>query len=599
MTVPIESYALIGDCYTGALVGLDGSIDWLCMPRWDSPSLFGRLLGDEDNGSWSVAPKGAAIVKRAYDGDSLILITTWTSDEGEVEVIDFMPRGGHKAEILRRMRGIRGTMIMLQELRIRFDYARTIPWMRQTGTLAAPELLAASGPDAVVVRGAKLEPSDHVHKSELAIEAGEIGDLSLTWFPSHRPTPEPTQVVGALADTRKWWADWVAQSTPNHSPWSAAVTRSLVFLRALTHAETGGIIAAATTSLPESFGGSRNWDYRHVWLRDAALAIHVLTTHGYLDSSRQWREWMLRAIAGDPEDLRIMYGIGGERDLDERELPNLPGYERSSPVRIGNGASTQFQGDVVGEVMVAMRHAREAGVPANEFSWSLQRALIDYTKEHWHDQDSGIWEIRGTERYFTHSRAMIWAALDSAIHGVEDDGLDGPVEHWRQLRDTIRDEIEVMGFDAAIESYTQSYGSPLVDAALLQLPQIGYCAWDDPRMLGTVRRIESELLDDSGLLLRYRTDSHVDGLDGKEYPFLACSFWLVEQYARSGRRDDGVAMMNRLLALSNDVGMLSEEYDSEAKRQAGNTPQMLSHLSLIRAADALDQTDPNRSQGAS
>ncbi|MCW2521708.1 MAG: glucoamylase, partial [Frankiales bacterium] len=395
----------------------------------------------------------------------------------------------------------------------------------------------------------------------------------------------------ALESTRQWWQDWAAQASGVTGQWSEATTRSLILLRAMTHAETGGLVAAATTSLPEAFGGGRNWDYRYVWLRDAALAIHVLITHGYLDASRHWRDWMLRAIAGDPEDLRIMYGIAGERNLAERQLPSLPGYDGATPVRIGNGAATQFQGDVIGEVMVAMRHARAAGVPATELSWALQKSLVEYLEAHFAERDRGIWEIRGAPQRFTHSRVMMWAAFDSAIEAVEVHDLDGPLAGWRARRQQLRDEIESMGYDEALDSYTQSYESSELDAALLQLPQVGYCAWDSPRMLSTVSRIEERLMDGGGLVRRYSSGSGVDGLVGVEHPFLACSFWLVEQYARSGRRDDAVRLMTTVTGLANEVGMLSEEYDVRHRRHAGNTPQMLSHLALIRAADALRDTE--------
>jgi GH15 family glucan-1,4-alpha-glucosidase len=586
----IEDYALISDCYSGALVGRDGSVDWLCMPRYDSPSVFGALLGSVDHGRWLLAPADPlATATRRYDGDTLVLVTRWTTADGEVEVTDFMPGADHRADVVRRVRGLRGRVAMRQHLTIRFDYGKTLPWVRQVGEPEAPALLAAAGPNAVVVRGPQLVPMDdvHAHASEFRVAEGDVVDLCLTWFHSHREAPPPLDIEAALSRTRDWWTEWAHGCIYHGSKYDAEVTRSLIFLRALTHYETGGIVAAVTTSLPEAFGGTRNWDYRYVWLRDASLTLSVLVSHGYLEPSVHWRDWLLRAVAGDPADVQIMYGIAGERDLDERELTNLPGYQGAAPVRIGNGASTQFQGDVIGEVVMALYAAREAGTHVTADSWALQRALIGHLERCWDQPDNGIWEIRGELRHFTHSRVMVWAALDRAVKSVEKQGLDGPVDRWRGLRDRVRAEIEERGFDPVRNAYVQYYGSSEVDASLLQLAQVGYCAYDDPRMLGTVAAIEQDLMNDYGLLLRYRTESGVDGLPAGEEAFLTCSFWLVEQYARAGRLADARTLMDTLVGYANDVGMLSEEYDCRNGRQAGNTPQALTHLALVRAADAI------------
>jgi GH15 family glucan-1,4-alpha-glucosidase len=588
MPLNIEDYGLIGDCHTGALVGTDGSVDWLCMPRFDSASMFGALLGDEDSGRWLIAPTGETLeTSREYLEDTFVLVTHWRTATGRVDVTDFMPTDNRRADMVRRITGVEGEVEMHEELRIRFDYAAALPWMRQVPGGGGNALVAVAGPDAVVTRGPKLEAQDEAHVATFTVKEGETVDVVLTWYPSHREPPAGIDVDVALADTIKWWRDWAANCiTPSH--YSAEVHRSLLVLRALTHEDTGGIVAAATTSLPEEFGGSRNWDYRYVWLRDASLTLYVLIQHGFANEATAWRGWLLRAIAGDPNDVQIMYGLAGERRLTEWELPTLPGYRDSSPVRIGNGAFVQYQGDMFGEVMLALNKAREAGIKEGALSWSLQRALLQFVEDNWRRPDNGIWEIRGPKRHFTHSRAMLWAAFDCGIRAVREHGLDGPDDRWEKLRDELGAEIESKGWDATLGSYTQFYGSGTVDASLLQLSQLGYLAPDDPRMLGTVAAIEAELLRD-GLLMRYLTESGVDGLPGTEHPFLACSFWLAEQYARSGRLDDAVALMDRLVGFSNDLGLLSEEYDIVGKRQVGNTPQALSHLALVRTADAIEE----------
>lgn len=592
MPLNIEDYALIGDLHTGALVGNDGSIDWLCLPRFDSPSTFGALLGDKHHGRWLLAPVDrTATHARTYRGDSLVLETIWETSEGAVQVLEYMALNNRRADVVRRIKGLRGSVQMNQELLIRFDYARSLPWLQRHSESRELCLIATAGPDSVVYRGPNLKADGNAHKAQFAIDEGQTVDIELTWYPSHRDAPPAIDHQDTLEHTIDRWENWTSACTVR-GRYSSIVKRSLVLLRALTHEDTGGIVAAATTSLPEQFGGSRNWDYRYVWLRDAALTLSVFIENGLTEEAEHWRQWLLRAIAGDPKDIQIMYGLAGERMLTEQELSQFPGYRGASPVRIGNGAFTQYQGDVLGELMVALDEARAAGVPETKFSWPLQRALLDGLMAHHDRPDNGIWEIRGEQRYFTQSRVMAWAALDRGVRAVREFGLKGPADKWAATRDEIREEIESKGFDTERNTYIQYYGTTAVDASLLQLPQVGYCAPDDPRMLGTVAAIEKDLITD-GFVFRYRTESSVDGLPPGEYPFLACSFWLVEQYARSGRIADGYELMDRLVALRNDVGMLSEEYDPKSGHQAGNTPQALSHLTLIRAAIALADADPD------
>ncbi|PVE94885.1 glycoside hydrolase family 15 protein [Microbacterium sp. TPD7012] len=585
MPAPIEDYALLSDCRTGALVSRDGSIDWLCLPRFDAPSLFGALLGEPGNGRWSLRPTDdTAVPHRHYISDTFLLVTRWETASGVAEVQEFLPLHPTRTDVVRRIVGISGQVEFATELRLHFDYSRRLPWVRQVGTREEPALRATAGPEAVIVRGLQLVAEDHVHRGTVTLGAGEHRDLVLSWFPSHEHPPRPLDVEDAIAGTRAWWQGW-ASGIEHDGPYRAEVVRSLLVLRALTNRDTGGIVAAATTSLPEQFGGSRNWDYRFVWLRDAALTLEALIAHGFLDEAHDWRRWLLRAVAGEPAEVQIMYGIAGERDLMEREMPSLPGYDGAAPVRIGNGAVDQYQGDVVGEVLVALEAARIAGLGEGDFSWPLQRALIEHVIASLDRPDNGIWEIRGEPRWFTHSRVMMWAAVDRGVRAVREHGLSGDADRWERTRDDLRSEIDRRGVHAD-GHFVQHYDSAEVDASLLVLPQVGYCAPDDPRMLRTVEQIERTLLED-GLLLRYRTESGVDGLAGGEHPFLACSFWLVEQYAATGRIDEAGALMERLLTMTNDLGLLSEEYDVTNARQAGNTPQALSHLSLIRAADAL------------
>lgn len=586
MALNIEDYAIISDCHTAALVGRDGSIDWLCMPRYDSASMFGALLGEDEHGHWRLAPEDPeATCERSYLGDTFILRTVWTTRDGEAEVLDFMPRRDGRADVIRVVRGLSGSVAMTQQLRIRFGYAEALPWVRQLTDQPTPALVAVAGPDAVVIRGPRLEAVDHAHVSHFTVAAGQTVDIQMTWFASYAEVPKPVDVVQARGASQEWWQEW-AKACDHEGPYHDEVLRSMLVLRALSNEMTGGIVAAATTSLPEQFGGSRNWDYRYVWLRDAALTLSALLAHGYAEEAQQWRMWLLRAVAGDPEDVQIMYGIAGERRLRERELSSLPGYRGAAPVRVGNGAVDQFQADVIGEVMVALHAAREDGVTETEESWPLQIALMSYLEEHWETPDQGLWEMRGEPREFTHSRVMVWAAFDRAVRAVTEFGLEGPVDRWTELRDRVRRSIEDKGFDAERNTYSQSFGSVEVDASLLVLPKVGFCAPDDPRMIGTVAAIERDLLQD-GLLVRYRTEASTDGLDPGENAFLACSFWLVEQYAGSGRLADAEELMDRLVSYANDVGLLSEEYDVRGSRQAGNFPQAFSHLTLIDAADAI------------
>ncbi len=581
----IEDHALLSDCRGAALVDRQGTIDWLCLPRYDSASLLGSLLGEREHGCWELRPDDEhAVATRRYDGDSFVLITRWECADGVAEVHDLMGTD-QVPSVIRRVVGIRGTVALSTRLLMRFDYARALPWVRQVGTDDAPALRAVAGPDALVVRGTRLTSADHVHTGALSVSAGTTVDLTLQWFRPWDPEPEPVDVDVELARTRGWWHDWAGDidAGPVHPE---LVTRSLLVLRALTHSLTGGIVAAATTSLPETFGGSRNWDYRYVWLRDASLTLEAMIAHGFLDVAEHWRTWLLRAVAGEPSQVQIMYGLAGERDLAEREIDSLPGYEGAAPVRVGNGAATQFQADVIGEVMVALEAARAAGLEESDWSWPLQRGLVRCVVEHIDRPDQGIWEIRGPAQHFTHSAVMVWAALDRAIRAVREHGLPGDVEEWERHREHVRTQIDRYGYDAERGHFVQHRDTTEVDASLLLLPLVGYCAADDPRMLGTVAEIERTLLRD-GLVMRYRTSSGVDGLDGDEHPFLACSFWLVEQYAASGRLGDARALMDRLCSFANDVGLLSEEYDVHASRQAGNFPQALSHLALVQAADSL------------
>ena len=597
MSVLIEDYAFLSDLSTGALVSRYGSIDWLCFPRFDSESVFASLLGTEEHGRWLLAPADAdaQVVSRRYLESTFVLETIWEAGSGQIRVIDFMPVGRGLSSILRRVSGLSGRVRVRQELRIRPRYGAALPWVSRgrenTPAGSGEVLLAMAGPDAWALRGGSLpEAEGNRHLGEFTVSADGHLDFELTWFPSYRNAPPGLDFDNNLQETIHYWAEWGGHCRSD-GIYGDSVQRSLLVLRGLTNFETGGIVAAPTTSLPEDFGGSRNWDYRYCWLRDAALTLESMLTHGYEAEALKWRNWLLRALAGDPEDIQIMYGIAGERDLPEKVLPHLPGYEGASPVRIGNAAVSQYQADVIGEVMVALEKLRLAGGKEDSFSWTLQRTLLDFVEKHYHDKDSGLWEVRGPVRYFTHSRLMMWVAFDCGIRAVRDHGLPGPLKHWLDLRERLRLEILDRGFDRNLNSFTQTYGRPDLDAALLALPQVGFLRYDDERMLGTVAQLETELLTESGLLLRYQTDTGVDGLAPGENPFLACSFWLVEQYAHSGRRDEARVLMSKLLSTANDLGLLSEEFDPTTNRLAGNFPQAFSHLALVRAADAMHGVD--------
>lgn len=593
MPLPIEDYAVIGDTHTAALVGRNGSIDWLCLPRFDSPACFSALLGDQSHGHWQIGPhpdEEDVSCSRRYVGDSAALESTFTTATGTVRVLDVMPIGDGRADIVRRVTGVEGEVRIRHEWVVRFGYGAIKPWVSRHHKSEQELILAVAGPDKVILRGPRLPHADaSQHVDDFTVREGDELTFSTTWIPSHRDVPEllpfDDRIERTIADFEEWAAECCYEG-----PYRDAVVRSLLTMRLLTHEETGGIVAAPTTSLPEDFGGERNWDYRYCWLRDAALTLESLLGAGYDGEARLWRDWLVRAVAGDPEDLQIMYAVDGRRDLPERELEHLPGYEDSRPVRIGNGAVKQRQTDVLGEVMIALEMARQAGIEETADSWGLQRALVDSLASHWEERDHGLWEVRGEQQHFTHSRVMVWAAFDRAVRAVEDYDLTGDVERWRELRDRVHAEVLEKGFDAERGTFTQHYDTREVDAALLVMPSIGFLPGDDPRFLGTIAAIEEDLMRD-GLVLRYRTSSGVDGLEGDEHPFLACCFWMVSAYAKAGRVDDAHALMERLLALTNDVGLLAEEYDGAAARMAGNFPQAFSHLALVGAAIDLENVD--------
>lgn len=594
MASRIEDYALLSDLHTGALIGRDGSIDWLCFPRFDSPAVFTALLGTSDHGRWLMAPAHpeATVTQRSYRGRTFVLETLWETPDGTARITDFMPVGDRRASIVRRIDGLSGSVEFTERITVRPGYGKVLPWVRRVDEGDENEaIVAIAGPDAMVLRGDKLPHAvDREHVGSFVLEAGQRVEQELIWFPSHRPVPPPINIEKALEETSNYWNKWAARYNQD-GKYAAIVERSLLVLRALTHEDTGGIVAAPTTSLPEDFGGARNWDYRFCWLRDAALTLEAMLTHGFAEEALKWRDWLLRAVAGDPEDLQIMYGLGGERDLTEGELGHLPGYEGALPVRIGNGAVGQYQADVVGEVLVALEKLRLAGGHEDHFSWPLQQAMLGFVEKHLSAKDHGIWEMRGDLLHFTHSRVMMWAAFDCGVRAVRDHGLSGPVERWEELRNELHAEIMELGFNKELNTFTQTYGGTATDASLLVLPQVGFVGYGSPEMLGTVDALEAELLDGHGLILRYQTATGLDGLAPGEHPFLACSFWLVEQYAHTGRRKDAVKLMDSLVGLANDVGLLSEEYDMEQGRMAGNFPQAFSHLALVRAADALHGTE--------
>jgi len=588
----IEDYALIGDCLTGALVGRNGSIDWLCWPRFDSGACFAALLGTSRHGRWLLAPQDrAALVERRYRGDTLVLETLFTTAEGSVAIIDFMPIGREHSSVARIVEGRGGRVALKLELILRFDYGSATPWV--TKLADGGGICAIVGPNTAVLRSPiPVTGRDQATLAEFSVGAGERLAFTLSWGPSHLAPPPAYDAPSALARAETFWGDWAARCE-YQGPWRKPVLRSLLTLKALTYAPTGGIVAALTTSLPESLGGSRNWDYRFCWLRDATLTLIALMEGGYYDEAKAWRAWLQRSVAGNPDELQIMYGIAGERRLVEWTPNWLPGYQGAAPVRIGNAASDQLQLDVYGEVVGALHHARARELAAPESAWSVGAAFIEHLEAIWDQPDDGIWEVRGGRRQFTHSKVMAWVALDRAIRDVEAFRLEAPVARWRALRDRIHAETCARGYDTRRQSFTQSFGSPELDASLLLIPQTGFLPIEDPRVTNTIAAIERELLAD-GFVLRYRTDTAVDGLPAGEGAFLPCSFWLADAYHLQGRIAEGRALFERLLALSNDLGLLAEEYDPRARRQVGNFPQAFSHLSLIGSALTMQKLGPTQ-----
>jgi GH15 family glucan-1,4-alpha-glucosidase len=580
MSVPIEDYAIIGDCETVALVARSGSIDWACFPRFDSPACFAALLGTPEHGRWLLAPSGTiTAARRWYHEGTLVLETEYTTATGTVAVLDCMPPRSEAPDIIRIVEGRQGSVDLHMELTIRFGYGAIVPWVRKTHD----GLWALAGPDSLYLHTpVPLHSENFQTVADFTVTAGERVPFTLTWHPSHKPPPRAPDPFESLRDTAQWWRQWSDHCTYTGA-WTAEVKRSLITLKALTYAPTGGIVAAATTSLPEQLGGVRNWDYRYCWVRDATFTLYALMTGGYMDEARAWREWLVRAVAGKPAEMQIMYGLAGERRLQEYELDWLPGYARSTPVRVGNAAYDQHQLDIYGEVMDAFHVARQAGLEPNENAWRVQRALMDFLESNWDKPDEGIWEVRGPRRHFTHSKAMAWVAVDRGIKALEVARLEGPRDRWRALRATIHDQVCREGFNPTLNAFVQSYGSDQLDASLLMLPLVGFLPASDPRMRGTVAAIQQQLVTD-GFVARYHTGSQVDGLPAGEGTFLVCSFWLADNLALQGRSAEARAVFEHLLGVCNDVGLLAEEYDPVSKRLLGNFPQAFSHVGLINTA---------------
>jgi GH15 family glucan-1,4-alpha-glucosidase len=576
----IEDYAMVGDLQSAALVSAGGSVDWLCSPRFDSPACFAALLGDDSNGRWRIAPtSGGRCTRRGYRGHTLVLETEWETPNGEVRVVDCMPPRGVAPDLVRVVEGVSGKVAVTSELRVRFDYGHVTPW----ATIEGREVRAIAGPDALWLRAsAPQEEREGEILSQFTISEGERVPFVLTWSPSYGEKPLAIDGLQAVDDTERFWRDWV-DGISYGGRWQDAVYRSLLTLKGLTYEPSGGIVAAATTSLPETLGGSRNWDYRYCWLRDSTFTLGALIGAGLLEEARAWQQWVLRAVAGDPADAQIMYAIDGARRLPEYELPWLPGYEDASPVRVGNDAAGQVQRDVPGEVLAATHVGRTAGILPMERSWELQRWLAGRLEEAWKQPDNGIWESRGERQHFVYSKVMRWVAFDSLVKGVERFGLEGPVDRWRAVRDEIHADVLKKGFDAQRGTFTQAYGSEALDACALLIPRVGFLPYDDDRVVSTVETIREELTEDD-LLLRYRTDESDDGLSGHEGSFLICSFWLVSALWGIGRKSEAEELFERLLALRNDVGLLSEEYDTRAQRLVGNFPQAFTHLALVNCA---------------
>ncbi|HVW29909.1 MAG TPA: glycoside hydrolase family 15 protein [Polyangiaceae bacterium] len=585
MPLRIEDYALLGDCEGAALVGRDGSIDWLSLPRFDSGACCAALLGTADNGRWLLAPaNGGRPAGRRYRDGTLVLETDLEGEGGKVRIIDFMPPDDDRADVVRIVEGLDGEVQMRMELVIRYDYGSIAPWVRRTKC----GISAVAGPDGLMLDAdVECHGEDLRTVADFKVRKGERKHFVLTWFHSATEPAPSIDAERALGDTETFWRKW-ARRSKLHGPYDDAVSRSLVTLKALTYAPTGGIIAAPTTSLPEFIGGMRNWDYRFCWLRDATFVLYALLNASYVEEARAWREWLTRAVAGSPSELRIMYGLEGERRLTELELPWLPGYEGSKPVRVGNAASEQHQLDVYGEVLDALYTARRHGVELEENTWNIETALVNFIEGDWMKPDEGIWEIRGTRQQFTHSKVMAWVAVDRAIRAIERHHVKGPLERWRALRERIHRDVCEKGYDQELGSFVQTYGSKHLDASLLMIPMVGFLSCHDPRVVGTIAAIEKRLMHD-GFVRRYDTSSGVDGLEPGEGVFLTCSFWLADNWALQGRLDDARILFERLLSIRNDVGLLAEEYDPVERRQLGNFPQAFSHVGLINTAHNLSR----------
>ena len=583
MPLPIENYAMIGDCHTAALVGSDGSIDWLCFPRFDSGACFAALLGGPEQGRWLIAPTGSVRrVSRHYRDETLILHTEFETDEGTVRLIDYMPLSDERWDVVRIVEGLSGNVALRMELIVRFDYGSIVPWVRRANDV----LLMTAGPDTLELT-ASMEVAGENMKTvaEFTVSAGRRECFVLNYRPSHHAAKPSLGADETLLETESRWHSWSGRSK-YEGRWRGPVLRSLITLKALTYKPTGGMVAAPTTSLPEQPGGVRNWDYRYCWLRDATFTLNALLLAGYVKEATDWREWLLRAVAGAPRDLQILYGVTGVRRLDEYELSWLPGYRGAAPVRVGNAASRQFQLDVYGEVMDTLHLARVSGLDPEPAAWRFQVAMLEFLESSWKEPDDGLWEVRGPRRHFTHSKVMAWVAFDRCIKDAEQDGLEAPLERWREIRSAIHAEVCEKGFDVAMNSFIQSYETKHLDASLLLIPQVGFLPADDSRVLGTIAAIERDLVVE-GLVLRYSTDTDVDALPAGEGAFLPCSFWLADSYVLAGRRADGEALFERLLGLCNDVGLLAEEYDPRAKMMLGNFPQALTHMALVNTARLL------------
>jgi GH15 family glucan-1,4-alpha-glucosidase len=574
---------MIGDCHTAALVGCDGSIDWLCFPSFDSGACFAALLGGPEHGRWLLAPSAQVTrVRRRYRQGTLVLESEYDTEEGSIRIIDFMPLSDERWDVIRIVEGLTGRVTVRMELVVRFDYGSIVPWVRR----AEHALLLTAGPDTLELTATvEVEPENMKSVAALCVGPGDRHSFALNYRPSHLPIQSGVNAEASLTETESVWREW-SDRCGYEGQWREPVMRSLITLKALTYKPTGGIVAAPTTSLPEHPGGVRNWDYRYCWLRDATFTLNALLLAGYQDEAVAWREWLLRAVAGSPEDLQILYGVTGVRRLDEYEIPWLPGYQGAAPVHVGNAASRQFQLDVYGEVMDTLHLARAAGLKADPAIWGFLVILLKFLESHWERPDEGLWEVRGPRRHFTHSKVMAWVAFDRASKDAQADGLDATIERWQQVRDAIHAQVCEKGFDMRSNTFVQAYDSLHLDASLLLIPQVGFLPPDDARVRGTIEAIERHLVVD-GLVLRYSTDTDVDALPAGEGAFLPCSFWLADSYVLTGRRDEAKALFERLLALRNDVGLLAEEYDPRARRMLGNFPQALTHMALVNTARLL------------